>query len=362
MLKYTSDHEWVQIDNDFATVGITAFAQERLGDLVFVELPKAGSTLQAGGAAAVVEFGKGGVRCLCSNRRSSDRGQYARCRRSDPDQFRSDRRRLAVQAKGQQPVADREAARRGRLPEPDRKRRPDLIPRSQPERSGQPHYDHRYRAVAAVRSPPYRSVFRRTDGYVANDRRGESCRSARADVARQYPPARSARSGRSALGDAGACARPLCRRAERCDDLADRSRLLWNCATACDPAERPGKSRLVYCLYAIPAGDQSGPLGSAAQLSDRGGRSHRSRNRQRVAARRGHRRRRGNGYGAPHFCHRARGLLCRSRLPSADHRGGADARRGARLGGAARLSYARSRCPRPLRRDLSVSGLLRERA
>ena len=58
MLKYTSDHEWVQIDNDFATVGITAFAQERLGDLVFIELPKAGSMLQAGGAAAVIEFVK----------------------------------------------------------------------------------------------------------------------------------------------------------------------------------------------------------------------------------------------------------------------------------------------------------------
>jgi glycine cleavage system H protein len=55
MLKYTSDHEWLEIDNDSATVGITDFAQERLGDLVFVDLPKAGSTLQAGGAAAVVE-------------------------------------------------------------------------------------------------------------------------------------------------------------------------------------------------------------------------------------------------------------------------------------------------------------------
>ena len=55
MLKFTSDHEWVLIENDSATVGITQYAQEHLGDLVFVQLPKPGSTLQAGGAAAVVE-------------------------------------------------------------------------------------------------------------------------------------------------------------------------------------------------------------------------------------------------------------------------------------------------------------------
>lgn len=55
MLKYTSDHEWLMIENDTAVIGITPFAQERLGDLVFIELPKPGSALKAGGAAAVVE-------------------------------------------------------------------------------------------------------------------------------------------------------------------------------------------------------------------------------------------------------------------------------------------------------------------
>ncbi len=55
MLKFTSDHEWILIENDSATIGITQYAQEQLGDLVFVQLPKLGSTLQAGGAAAVVE-------------------------------------------------------------------------------------------------------------------------------------------------------------------------------------------------------------------------------------------------------------------------------------------------------------------
>jgi glycine cleavage system H protein len=55
MLKFTSDHEWIRVENDSATVGITQYAQEKLGDLVFVQLPKPGTALQAGGAAAVVE-------------------------------------------------------------------------------------------------------------------------------------------------------------------------------------------------------------------------------------------------------------------------------------------------------------------
>jgi glycine cleavage system H protein len=55
MLKFTPDHEWILIDGDSATVGITQFAQEKLGDLVFVELPKLGAVLEAGAAAAIVE-------------------------------------------------------------------------------------------------------------------------------------------------------------------------------------------------------------------------------------------------------------------------------------------------------------------
>jgi glycine cleavage system H protein len=55
MLKFTSDHEWILVNNDSATVGVTAYAQEKLGDLVFVQLPKPGTIVQAGAAAAVVE-------------------------------------------------------------------------------------------------------------------------------------------------------------------------------------------------------------------------------------------------------------------------------------------------------------------
>lgn len=55
MLKYTKDHEWLRIDGDVATVGITPYAQEKLGDLVFVELPKIGTQLNKGAVAATVE-------------------------------------------------------------------------------------------------------------------------------------------------------------------------------------------------------------------------------------------------------------------------------------------------------------------
>ena len=55
MLKFTQDHEWLSVEGDTATIGITQDAQEQLGDLVFVELPKPGRSVDAGGAAAVVE-------------------------------------------------------------------------------------------------------------------------------------------------------------------------------------------------------------------------------------------------------------------------------------------------------------------
>ena len=54
-IKYTQDHEWVQIDGNNATVGITHHAQDALGDVVFVDLPEVGKTYAAKDAAAVVE-------------------------------------------------------------------------------------------------------------------------------------------------------------------------------------------------------------------------------------------------------------------------------------------------------------------
>ena len=54
-LQYLKSHEWVRIEGDVATVGITDFAQDQLGDVVFVELPAIGKTLTQGENAAVVE-------------------------------------------------------------------------------------------------------------------------------------------------------------------------------------------------------------------------------------------------------------------------------------------------------------------
>lgn len=53
--RYTKEHEWVRLDGDIATVGITDHAQESLGDLVFIELPEVGRALERDEACAVVE-------------------------------------------------------------------------------------------------------------------------------------------------------------------------------------------------------------------------------------------------------------------------------------------------------------------
>lgn len=52
---FTEDHEWIDVDGDVATVGITDFAQGQLGDIVFVEVPETGTGVTKGGDAAVVE-------------------------------------------------------------------------------------------------------------------------------------------------------------------------------------------------------------------------------------------------------------------------------------------------------------------
>ena len=54
-MRFTKDHEWVEMAGDVATIGITAYAAEQLGDVVFVEVPEAGKTVKAGDGLAVVE-------------------------------------------------------------------------------------------------------------------------------------------------------------------------------------------------------------------------------------------------------------------------------------------------------------------
>jgi len=57
-LKYTAEHEWILVAGDVATIGITAYAAEKLGDVVFVDLPKAGSTVASGKVVGEIESTK----------------------------------------------------------------------------------------------------------------------------------------------------------------------------------------------------------------------------------------------------------------------------------------------------------------
>ena len=97
MLKYTRDHEWVRVDGDVGTVGITPFAQEKLGDLVFVELPNVGATFDQGQTACTVESVKAAADVFAPVSGEvvevNERGR----RRARPGQCRPHRRRLAVQ-------------------------------------------------------------------------------------------------------------------------------------------------------------------------------------------------------------------------------------------------------------------------
>jgi glycine cleavage system H protein len=54
-MRFTKDHEWVELSGDVATVGITAYAAQQLGDVVFVETPEVGKSVKAGDSFAVVE-------------------------------------------------------------------------------------------------------------------------------------------------------------------------------------------------------------------------------------------------------------------------------------------------------------------
>ncbi|KQO81001.1 glycine cleavage system protein GcvH [Rhizobium sp. Leaf262] len=65
MLKFTQEHEWLKIEGDVATVGITSHAAEQLGDLVFVELPEVGATFSKDGDAATVESVKAASDVYC---------------------------------------------------------------------------------------------------------------------------------------------------------------------------------------------------------------------------------------------------------------------------------------------------------
>lgn len=65
MLRFTEDHEWLSIEGDVATIGITRYAAEQLGDLVFVDLPEIGTVLEKGEVASTVESVKAASDVYC---------------------------------------------------------------------------------------------------------------------------------------------------------------------------------------------------------------------------------------------------------------------------------------------------------
>jgi glycine cleavage system H protein len=87
-VKFSKEHEWIKLEGDIATIGITQHATEMLGDIVFVELPENGSTVEINGNAGVVESTK-----AASDIYSPVSGQIIECNQSivdDPSKINSD--------------------------------------------------------------------------------------------------------------------------------------------------------------------------------------------------------------------------------------------------------------------------------
>ena len=95
---FTSDHEWLRIEGDVATIGVTDYAQSQLGDVVFVELPKVGRALKKAEAAAVVESVKAASDVYAPITGEVTRGQRRARRRTRAGEFRRRRQGVVLQA------------------------------------------------------------------------------------------------------------------------------------------------------------------------------------------------------------------------------------------------------------------------
>src|SRR6266478_3454118 len=262
---FTSDHEWLRIEGDVATIGITDYAQSQLGDVVFVELPKVGRSLKKAEAAAVVESVK-----AASDVYAPISGEVLEVNdtiTAEPALVNSDAAGKAWFFKVK--IADKSELgvlmNEGRLDE--RTVQTD-------QRSGD-----------LFRPPSYRPLAARRHGD-ARDRRREKPRCAdERDAAALDPAKGAARSRRAAERDRSARAHERTGRAEPGLNLPDRPGLFRHHSAGRDPAQHPGKPGVVHGLYALSAGDQPGPAGSAVQFPDHDLGPHRARCRQRLAAR-----------------------------------------------------------------------------
>jgi len=108
-VRYTDQHEWIRLDGDIATIGITKFAAEQLGDVVYVELPAAGKKVTAGGEAAVVESVKAASEVYAPAGGDVSAANDALGERSLQGERRSGRRRLVLQAQARRQGGVRQA-------------------------------------------------------------------------------------------------------------------------------------------------------------------------------------------------------------------------------------------------------------
>ena len=114
-LLYHPEHDWVRIDGDTATFGITWFAQDALGEVVFFDPPEVGSTVTQGRALRRGRVGQGGLRRHRAAVRRDRRGQHGAGRQARGHQRRPLRRRLAGQGQALGPSREGRPARRGRV-------------------------------------------------------------------------------------------------------------------------------------------------------------------------------------------------------------------------------------------------------
>ena len=229
-LHYTKDHEWVRVEGDQATIGITAYAAEQLGDIVFVELPDAGRALEQFAAFGVVESVKAvsDLFAPVSGEVSEANGELGGQPRAR--QQRSVRRRLDDPGRPGRPGPGRRAARRRRL-----------------------RRAHRGRLTAdAVRSPHRRRP--RADARGPRPDIGRRALRGHPGRAPGVPPG-------PARARAGARAGRPAQRAGRAQPdgprLVPRGRRL----PPLDPARgrpAPPARRVVHGLHAVPARDQPG--------------------------------------------------------------------------------------------------------
>ena len=112
---FTEDHEWIRVEGGVATIGITDYAQEQLGDLVFVDLPEAGRKMKKGDVAVVVESVKAASDVYAPADGEILGGQHRTLRRTRSRQFGADRRRLALEDEAGRREPAFRPARRGRL-------------------------------------------------------------------------------------------------------------------------------------------------------------------------------------------------------------------------------------------------------